>query len=137
MKDKIKTVVQALTTATTFYYGSKYEFNVAADAVVYPCALLLPLRGSINFVSNSLFKTYNVVMMFITSSQMDADYETTKVNIDAMMTIAKAFLNDLLAAYHLTLTTAEFEEFDQQFNQNTAGVILSFTVTDETGESIC
>lgn len=95
IRNKIQAIVQTLTGAPTFVYGTVNELNTLADDVnTFPCVFMYPLQP-INIspqINGSVDNTFSVYLEFLFKTEFDQYTSDNETYVNRALSLANEFI---------------------------------------------
>lgn len=140
VEGKIRAVVRSLGPGIEYQFCNWAQANVALDGVTMPTIVyVLPPFGTLLFKRNHVKDRPNTQIAFVCSTEFDFEGTENDGIIEAMKRLAIRFVK----AYN---ESGLFEQIDGEvqyqvlydhLDQNVTGVMLTLTIIEEEGISIC
>jgi hypothetical protein len=94
IRNQIEAIIQTLSTAPAFVYGTANELNVLADDSAFPCVFMYPLQP-INLspqVNGSVDNTFSIYLEFLFKTEFDQYTADNEMYVNQALSMANEFI---------------------------------------------
>ncbi len=94
IRNQIEAVVQTLTGAPTFLYGTTNELNLLADDAVFPCVFMQPLQAITvaPHINGSVDNAFTVILEFLYKTDFDQYTSDNETYVTQALHLANEFM---------------------------------------------
>ena len=94
IRNQIEAVVQTLTGAPTFIYGTTNELNLLADDAEFPCVFMQPLQSITvaPHVNGSVDNAFTVILEFLYKTDFDQYTSANETYVNQALHLANEFM---------------------------------------------
>ena len=94
IRNQIEAIVQTLTGAPTFIYGTTNELNLLADDAEFPCVFMQPLQSITvaPHVNGSVDNAFTVILEFLYKTDFDQYTSANETYVNQALHLANEFM---------------------------------------------
>lgn len=94
IRNQIEAIVQTLSVASTFVYGTANELNLLADDAAFPCVFMYPLQpiDVSPQVNGSVDNTFSIYLEFLFKTEFDQYTSDNETYVNQALLLANEFI---------------------------------------------